>query len=118
LPSLPKKPEWARMAEIPAPSMYDLAMAPECGVTVASIKERWSTWGILGISRPRKFALVNCPLHDDQHASMAVYHDGGIYCYGCGFHGDVIDLYAATHGMTLREAIRDMAVGGGCRKPL
>ena len=35
-----------------------------------------------------------CPLpdHEDKTPSFVVYPDGGWRCFGCGMHGDVIDL--------------------------
>ncbi len=38
-----------------------------------------------------------CPLptYADETPSFTVYQDGHAHCYGCGFHGDVIDLLQA-----------------------
>ncbi len=46
-----------------------------------------------------------CPLHHDTQPSLRLYRDGHFHCFGCGAHGDVIDLYAALRHLTIREAI-------------
>jgi len=38
------------------------------------------------------------PDHQDLNPSMHVYGDH-TYCFSCGFHGDVTDVYAAVHGL-------------------
>ena len=50
-----------------------------------------------------------CPLHREKTPSMCFYPDGRFYCFGCQAHGDGADLYAALHGVGLKEALR--AVG-------
>ena len=37
--------------------------------------------------------MVRCPFHDDHTPSMKLY-DNHFYCFGCGRHGDVVDLTA------------------------
>ena len=37
--------------------------------------------------------MARCPFHDDHAPSMKLYEDH-FYCFGCGKHGDVIDLTA------------------------
>ena len=37
--------------------------------------------------------MARCPFHDDHAPSMKLYEDH-FYCFGCGKHGDVIDLAA------------------------
>lgn len=37
------------------------------------------------------------PYHQDTNPSMHLYGDY-VHCFGCGFHGDVTDVYAALHG--------------------
>jgi DNA primase len=39
------------------------------------------------------------PDHEDENPSFCVYPDGRFHCYGCGRHGDVIDLWAALEGL-------------------
>jgi DNA primase len=53
-----------------------------------------------------------CPLpnHNDSTPSFLVYPDAYAHCYGCGFHGDVIDLWAAVKGLQPGiEAALDLA---------
>ena len=38
--------------------------------------------------------MAHCPFHEDRTPSMKLYEDH-FYCFGCGKHGDVIDLVAA-----------------------
>lgn len=42
---------------------------------------------------------VVCPFHDDHEPSMAIYPDGHVYCYGCGFRGHVLDAAIGLLGM-------------------
>jgi hypothetical protein len=60
-----------------------------------------------------------CPLpgHKDRRPSFWVDAERGTFgCYACAERGDVVNLYALRHGLTIREAIREMAaklpVGG------
>lgn len=32
-----------------------------------------------------------CPFHGDTDPSLAVHDDGGLYCYGCGWAGSILD---------------------------
>jgi len=60
----------------------------------------------------------HCPLpdHDDRTPSFYVYEDNRAHCYGCGFHGDVIDLYQAIEGLdSPRKAVLELAVQHGIR---
>jgi DNA primase len=52
--------------------------------------------------QPSRRALVGCcphPDHDDEHPSFYVYPDARFFCYGCRWHGDVTDLWAAVKGI-------------------
>jgi DNA primase len=46
-------------------------------------------------------SLGCCPLpnHNDSTPSFSVYPDAHAHCYGCGFHGDVIDFWAMLKGL-------------------
>jgi hypothetical protein len=44
-----------------------------------------------------------CPFHPDGNASLKVYDDH-FHCFGCGAHGDGIDLVMKTHKMGYKEA--------------
>jgi DNA primase len=50
------------------------------------------------------------PGHEDQHPSMHLYDDGHVYCFACGFHGDVVDVWGAVRGIAQPfEAALDLA---------
>ena len=48
--------------------------------------------------------MVNCPFHKDRHPSMKL-NERYFYCFGCGAHGDVIDLTARLLGLTVSDAV-------------
>jgi DNA primase len=51
-----------------------------------------------------------CPVHKESTPSFFIYPDGNAHCYGCGFHGDVIDLWAKIRGIQPSiEAALDLA---------
>lgn len=55
-----------------------------------------------------------CPFHDDTDPSFHVYHTGeyeSVYCYGCLFWGDFIDVYANMEKMSLKHAIVTLSKG-------
>lgn len=54
------------------------------------------------IPRHRK---VRCPFHSDTSPSLHVYDDGW-HCFGCGEHGDAVDLVAKLDGVDKVEALR------------
>jgi DNA primase len=60
--------------------------------------------------------LGRCPLpsHEDKTPSFVVYEDGQAHCYGCLFHGDVVDLYQAVEGLEKpSHAAGELAVAHG-----
>jgi hypothetical protein len=62
---------------------------------------------VLGITATRKLMKIRCVLHEEKTPSMAIYTETNkFHCFGCGDHGDVIDLYSKLHGVTLSEAIK------------
>jgi DNA primase len=62
---------------------------------------------------PSGRALVGrCPYpnHEDTNPSFHVYPEGRFFCYGCRWHGDVTDLWAAVKGLRPgTEAALDLA---------
>jgi DNA primase len=52
-----------------------------------------------------------CPLHEERTSSFYTFPDGHCHCFGCGFHGDVVDLAAALTGQQLAEAARNLGAG-------
>jgi hypothetical protein len=53
-----------------------------------------------------------CPLHQEKSPSFTVYPDGYWHCFGCGRHGDVIDLAAAMDGIPLAEVVKKLGAEG------
>lgn len=49
-------------------------------------------------------SMVNCLFHEDKHPSMKL-NERYFYCFGCGAHGDVIDLTARLLGTTTKDTI-------------
>jgi DNA primase len=47
---------------------------------------------------------VCCPFHGEDTPSFHVYEDH-YKCYGCGWRGDIIDLIAALHNFSTRQAV-------------
>lgn len=54
-----------------------------------------------------KRGKVCCPFHADKTPSMKV-DDRRVHCFGCGWHGDSLDIYAKANNLTLQEAIRNL----------
>lgn len=58
------------------------------------------------------------PDHEDRSPSFYVYADRHFHCYGCRWHGDVVDLYAAVKGLRPGiEAALDLARECGVSLP-
>lgn len=54
-----------------------------------------------------------CPFHTEKTPSFHVVPDKDFaHCFGCGWHGDVVDFVAAYQRISLGEAV-DMLTGGG-----
>ena len=90
---------------------FDAAMSKSPDFSgVEIIHSRWQVDDLLpGLPQHRGTRKTKCPFHDDGQASLAVYSDGHLFCFGCGWHArDVIGLYAGLHKMDIGEAIREM----------
>lgn len=48
--------------------------------------------------------MTKCPFHLDKSPSLDV-RKNFYYCYGCGAHGDVIDLVMKTKNLSFKEAV-------------
>lgn len=58
------------------------------------------------------------PEHEDKTPSMTVYVDRGIFrCFGCGAHGDVLDLVGLAEGCELWEAVMILSQRHGVELP-
>ena len=56
--------------------------------------------------------MVCCPFHNDRTPSMKLNEDY-FYCFGCGVHGDVIDLVARLFGLSGYDAAKKLAYDFG-----
>lgn len=91
---------------------------------VSRVKSAWSIADVaegmtLLRTADRRWYRGRCPsgTHKDAHASFWIDADRGTFgCHACDFHGDVINLYAFRHKLTVQDAIAEMArrlpVGG------
>ena len=60
----------------------------------------------------RQGNMTCCPFHDDRTPSMKLNEDY-FYCFGCGAHGDVIDLTAQLFRLSPANAARKLAADFG-----
>lgn len=78
------------------------------------VKDAVPTWQAathygLTVTRNR---MTCCPFHNDRHPSMKL-NDSYYYCFGCGAHGDVIDLVARLFGLGNYDAAQKLMVDFG-----
>ena len=73
-----------------------------------SVKEAVEYFG-LEVNRGN---MVCCPFHNDRTPSMKLNEDY-FYCFGCGTHGDVIDLVARLFNLTSLQAAKKLAYDFG-----
>ena len=57
-------------------------------------------------------SMVCCPFHNDRTPSMKLNEDY-FYCFGCGTHGDVIDLVARLFNLSSYDAAKKLAYDFG-----
>ena len=55
--------------------------------------------------------VCQCAFHQERTPSFTIYPENLAHCYGCGWHGDVIDLCAALDGLQAAEAARKLSRG-------
>ena len=57
--------------------------------------------------------LCRCPIpgHDDGNDSFRLYDDGHAHCFGCDWHGDVINFVADVDGLTKPQALKKLGAG-------
>ena len=73
-----------------------------------SVKEAAEYYG-LEVNRGN---MVCCPFHNDRTPSMKL-NDDYFYCFGCGTHGDVIDLVAKLFNLSSYDAAKKLAYDFG-----
>lgn len=49
-----------------------------------------------------------CPFHSERTPSFKVNNENKGHCFGCGWHGDVIDFYMDYHEKSFRETVQDL----------
>jgi len=113
LPEYEQAPVWQPRERKPYDPFEEAMREHEpCGISIEAIKAAWSWKDVIPVNGKarRGVTMTNCPFHNDEHASLAIYPDGHAHCFGnCDFHGDVVDAYAQLHKLTVQEAIREMA---------
>ena len=57
-------------------------------------------------------SMIRCPFHADRTPSMKLNEDY-FYCFGCGVHGDVIDLVAKLFNLSSYDAAKKLAADFG-----
>ena len=88
--------------------------AVDCGGDGAVLRAKASLRieDLLHLDSRRTRQTIICPLHNDHNPSMVVdLERQHFWCWGCGRHGDVLDLVAAMNRITVREAISQIARG-------
>lgn len=61
-----------------------------------------------------KNGMACCPFHDDNDPSLKIYEDH-FHCFGCGEHGDVVDLVGKMFGLSPGRAAEKLASDFGIR---
>ena len=55
--------------------------------------------------------VCKCPFHEDKSPSMSVDVERGLwFCHACNFGGSVVDLVMRIKGLTVKQALREMAI--------
>lgn len=88
----------------------DLARLVKQRVTIADATEHY------GITFNRA-GFAHCPFHSERTPSFSI-KNGFAYCYGCGWHGDVIDLVKGLCGLDFRAAIAEINSAFGLGLPI
>ena len=73
-----------------------------------SVKEAVEYYGL----EVKRGNMVCCPFHADRTPSMKLNEDY-FYCFGCGAHGDVIDLVAKLFNLSSYDAAKKLAYDFG-----
>jgi 5S rRNA maturation endonuclease (ribonuclease M5) len=58
---------------------------------------------LLDLDQPNGSGKMSCPFHDEHTPSMHVYQDH-VFCFGCGFNGDVVWFVSQLTGQPLWRA--------------
>jgi hypothetical protein len=104
----------------PAPSPQRAATPPPVAGAglVSAIKAKINPVEILTQARPqiklvglgKRWVTCTCPFHDDKAPSFWIDTQRGLWgCHACNIHGDVINLWARFQGLTVAQAVQDLA---------
>jgi hypothetical protein len=55
-----------------------------------------------------KMNKTHCIAHKDEHPSMHVY-EKNVYCFSCGYHGDVVDMVMRLENTDFKSALKRLA---------
>jgi len=81
-------------------------MAIETVKQSVDIVEALDHFGVSVPPRGRDPVMVNCPWHEDDTPSLAVYRrEGRAWCFGCNKGGDVLDVTTLFLNCDLKEAL-------------
>lgn len=73
-----------------------------------SVKEAAEYYGL----EVNRGSMIRCPFHADRTPSMKL-NEEYFYCFGCGAHGDVIDLAARLFNLSGYDAAKKLATDFG-----
>jgi DNA primase len=85
---------------------------------VSAIKAKINPVEILNQARPqiklvglgKRWVTCACPFHEDKAPSFWIDTQRGLWgCHACNIHGDVINLWARFQGLTVAQAVQDLA---------
>lgn len=75
-----------------------------------NIVEIINRYNIVELKQRGRRWMAQCPLHDDHSPSFVVFPNNGKWkCFGCGEHGDAVDLVAKVFNIKLIKAARMIA---------
>ena len=81
---------------------------------IAEIKHRYDVNSFVqryitsDIQRKGRKNWIKCFSHSEHTASM-IFDEKSFHCFGCGWHGDIIDAYAHIHSCNSNQAITQLA---------
>ena len=86
--------------------MYDYTYLADTIKQCVTIAEATEHYGIVF----NRAGFAPCPFHTERTPSFSIKNGFG-YCYGCGWHGDIIDLVKGLEGLDFRGAIEQINNG-------
>lgn len=113
------------LSEIPDPGVYPSAeklyTGESSGLNIDVVNRIKDALSVLELARlftdlessdhgAGRWYMGLCPFHDDENPSFWVDAERGLWgCYACKAHGDLINLYANWHTITVQDAIKALA---------